>query len=165
MKLMTSMPAPIAALLSLILGLLLSGTLAAQSLNDTVRRVERETGGRILSAETVVSGSREVYRIKVLTPDGRVRVVQEPAPAGRATSPRSREAPRRDGNPERSERDPFARPERAEPPPAFAPRERGYVPRQERSREAAPPRGAPRESQPALRDRQGQQRGERRDDN
>ena len=35
-----------------------------------------------LSAETVRIGRQKMYRIKVLTPDGRVRVVQIPA-AGR----------------------------------------------------------------------------------
>lgn len=48
-----------------------------QSLEESVRRVERETGGRILSAETLRAGDREIHRIKVLTPDGRVRVIQQ----------------------------------------------------------------------------------------
>lgn len=64
--------------------LLLAGTLAcgsfahaqsANSLQEAVERVQRETGGKILSAETVQQGRQAVYRIKVLTRDGRVHVV------------------------------------------------------------------------------------------
>ncbi|GIX32297.1 MAG: hypothetical protein KatS3mg125_0253 [Lysobacterales bacterium] len=64
---------------SLLISLLLavSGPALGQSLDESVRRVERETGGRILSAETLRAGDREIHRIKVLTPDGRVRVIQQ----------------------------------------------------------------------------------------
>jgi hypothetical protein len=48
---------------------------AGVSLNDAVRQVQRETGGRVLSADTVNQGGRTVHRIKVLTPSGQVRVV------------------------------------------------------------------------------------------
>jgi len=48
----------------------------AATLREAVALVERDTGGRILAAETVTTGSTRVYRIKVLTPDGTVRVVQ-----------------------------------------------------------------------------------------
>jgi len=41
-----------------------------------VRQVERD-GGRVLQAEPMQRGGREVYRLKVLTPEGRVRVLQE----------------------------------------------------------------------------------------
>jgi hypothetical protein len=47
------------------------------SLPDSVRRVERQTGGEVLRAEPMQRDGREVYRLKVLTADGRVRVVQE----------------------------------------------------------------------------------------
>ena len=40
-----------------------------------VRQVER-AGGRVLQAEPMQRGGREVYRFKVLTPEGRVRVMQ-----------------------------------------------------------------------------------------
>lgn len=47
-----------------------------------VRQVER-AGGRVLQAEPMQRGGREVYRFKVLTPEGRVRVMQgEPRDAG-----------------------------------------------------------------------------------
>lgn len=47
------------------------------TLPDSVRRVERETGGEVLRAEPMQRDGREVYRMKVLTADGRVRVVQD----------------------------------------------------------------------------------------
>jgi uncharacterized membrane protein YkoI len=45
------------------------------SLNEAVQQVKHQTGGRVLSAETVNQGGRTVHRIKVLTPSGQVRVV------------------------------------------------------------------------------------------
>jgi uncharacterized membrane protein YkoI len=45
------------------------------SLNEAVRQVQRETGGRVLSADTVNQGGRAVHRIKVLTPSGQMRIV------------------------------------------------------------------------------------------
>ena len=51
----------------------------ALDLQDAVERVQRRTGGRILSAETVRVGRQKHYRVKVLTPEGRVRIVMVPA--------------------------------------------------------------------------------------
>lgn len=48
-----------------------------RGLPDSVRRVERETGGEVLRAEPMQRDGREVYRFKVLTADGRVRVMQD----------------------------------------------------------------------------------------
>jgi uncharacterized membrane protein YkoI len=45
------------------------------SLNQAVQQVQRETGGRVLSADTINQGGRAVHRIKVLTPSGQVRVM------------------------------------------------------------------------------------------
>ena len=45
------------------------------SLNQAVQQVQRETGGRVLSANTIQEGRRSVHRIKVLTPSGKVRVM------------------------------------------------------------------------------------------
>jgi hypothetical protein len=42
------------------------------SLNEAVEQVRRKYNGRIVSAETRVSGNREVHYIKVLTEDGKV---------------------------------------------------------------------------------------------
>lgn len=47
----------------------------ARSLDQAVRMVQRQTDGRILAAEQVRRGDRIVYRIKVLTSEGRVRVI------------------------------------------------------------------------------------------
>lgn len=58
-----------------------AGTAVAQSvaptvtLDQAVLQVQRETGGKVLSAEPRGVGRRQEYRIKVLTPDGHVRVM------------------------------------------------------------------------------------------
>ena len=54
-----------------------AGPAVRANLPDTVRRVERETGGEVLRAEPMQRDGHEVYRLKVLTADGRVRVVQD----------------------------------------------------------------------------------------
>jgi hypothetical protein len=78
----------LAILLVVLAGALSAAPAAAQraiSLQDAVDRVQRETGGKILSAETVRQGRASVYRIKVLTREGRVQVVTVPAAgSGRA---------------------------------------------------------------------------------
>ena len=66
---------------------------------DRVRQVERD-GGRVLQAEPMQRSGREVYRLKVLTPEGRVRVLDdsrrresppEPAPPPRQDADRGDE--------------------------------------------------------------------------
>ena len=57
-------------------------------LREAVDKVQRDTGGKILAAQTVGHGSSRTYRIKVLTPDGRVRVVQVHARASGGSSGR-----------------------------------------------------------------------------
>ena len=47
-----------------------------KSLSEAINQVRRQTGGQILSAETRVSGNREVHHIKVLTKDGKVKTVK-----------------------------------------------------------------------------------------
>jgi uncharacterized membrane protein YkoI len=47
-----------------------------KSLSEAISQVRRQTGGQILSAETRVSGNREVHYIKVLTKDGKVKTVK-----------------------------------------------------------------------------------------
>ena len=49
-----------------------------KSLSEAVEQVRRQTGGRILSAETRVEGGREVHHIKVLTKDGKVKTHKVP---------------------------------------------------------------------------------------
>lgn len=48
---------------------------AGMSLNQAVQQVQHDTGGRVLSADTVNQNGRTVHRIKVLMPSGQVRVV------------------------------------------------------------------------------------------
>jgi len=48
------------------------------SLNEAIEQVRRQYNGRIVSAETRISGKREVHHIKVLTDDGKVKTVQIP---------------------------------------------------------------------------------------
>jgi Peptidase propeptide and YPEB domain len=45
------------------------------SLEQAAARVKRKIGGRILSAETITRKGRRVHRIKVLRPNGNVKVV------------------------------------------------------------------------------------------
>ena len=59
------------------------------SLDEAVSRVRRQSDGRILSAETVRRDGRRVYRIKVLSQDGRVSRVDIDADTGRP-APRGR---------------------------------------------------------------------------
>lgn len=54
-------------------------------LSDSVRRVERETRGQVLSAERLQYDGRELNRVKVVDGNGRVRVyVDDPAQRGRS---------------------------------------------------------------------------------
>ncbi|MDZ7804891.1 hypothetical protein [Thiohalophilus sp.] len=45
------------------------------SLDAAVRQARQQTGGRILSAETVQRNGKRLHRIKVLLPDGTVRIM------------------------------------------------------------------------------------------
>ena len=47
----------------------------ALSMDQAVLKVKQETGGKVLSAEQRGVGHRQEYRIKVLTPEGHVRVM------------------------------------------------------------------------------------------
>jgi uncharacterized membrane protein YkoI len=71
---------------SLVLGLLLCGALQATpalareiSVEEAVAQAQHEADGKVLSVQTLNVGKRKVYRIKLLTRDGQVRVVQVPA--------------------------------------------------------------------------------------
>ena len=48
---------------------------AAVSRDEAAATAQRETGGRVLSVEQADSGGRPVWRVKVVTPRGDVRVV------------------------------------------------------------------------------------------
>ena len=48
-----------------------------QELSDSVRRVERRTGGQVLSAERVPYDGRDVNRVKVVDSSGRVKIYMD----------------------------------------------------------------------------------------
>ena len=58
---------------------LLVAPLAAATLKEAIDQVERETRGKVLAADTIRTRGTVVSRIKVLMPDGRVRIFQIPA--------------------------------------------------------------------------------------
>ena len=72
----------------------------AGSLSDAVRRVQRETGGRILGAERVPYDGRDINRVKYMDERGRVRFMDDAPPSPRAPrGPRQAEQPPRGDNP------------------------------------------------------------------
>ncbi|HEY0661700.1 MAG TPA: hypothetical protein VGD21_10350 [Lysobacter sp.] len=63
-----------------------------RALSDAVRRVERRTGGQVLSAERVPFDGRDVNRVKVVDSSGRVRVyMDDPSSRGRGDDRRTRD--------------------------------------------------------------------------
>ncbi|MFT4249625.1 MAG: hypothetical protein QM581_16585 [Pseudomonas sp.] len=56
-----------------------------RSLSDTIRRVQRFTGGQILGAEQVPFDGRNINRVKYLDDRGRVRYMDDPVQQGRPT--------------------------------------------------------------------------------
>ena len=44
-----------------------------QSLDSAVQSIKQQTGGRILSAKTVVKNGQRVHKIKVLLPSGKIQ--------------------------------------------------------------------------------------------
>lgn len=85
-------------------GLLMAGAAAAQSsqpqtglsLDQAVTQVQQRVGGKVLSAEPRHIGHRTEYRIKVLTPDGHVRVIAVPSDATRV--PPAAQSPKKPPN-------------------------------------------------------------------
>lgn len=57
-----------------------------RALSDAVRRVERRTGGQVLSAERVPFDGRNVNRVKVIDTSGRVRIYMDD-PQGQPRKP------------------------------------------------------------------------------
>jgi hypothetical protein len=50
-----------------------------RSVQEAIAQVQKETQGKILSVQTLRIGKKKVYRIKVLTPEAQIRIVQVPA--------------------------------------------------------------------------------------
>lgn len=74
-----------------------SGRLRAdprESLSDSVRRVERDRGGRVLGAERIPYDGRDVNRVKWMDDRGRVRVYMDD-PRERGRLPRADHGPPR----------------------------------------------------------------------
>lgn len=95
-------PRPLPMLVGLVLAVALAGPALARDrdrdrdsrLPEAVRKVERETNGQVLRAEQMRNGNTQVSRIKVLTPDGRVRVLRgDPGAATNALRPAPRNDP------------------------------------------------------------------------
>lgn len=78
-----SVRAPINLVAALLLGLVCAGNaLAALTLDQATRQMEA-SGKRVLAAESKRHQGREMYRFKVLTPQGRVRKVWVDPRSGR----------------------------------------------------------------------------------
>lgn len=45
------------------------------TVQQAVEQVQRETNAKVLNVQTLQVGKRRIYRIKILTPEGQVRVV------------------------------------------------------------------------------------------
>lgn len=76
---------PLLVLLALCLGQATAQTRASPlTLGEAVSQVQQETQGQVLSAESRRYERRTEYRIKVLTPQGHVRMMTIPANAGPA---------------------------------------------------------------------------------
>lgn len=82
---------PLLASLMLVLGVSPLASAQARStglsLGEAVKRAQQETHGQVLSAESLRRDRRTEYRIKVLTPQGHVRVVTIPASGGDSSRP------------------------------------------------------------------------------
>ncbi|WP_440224054.1 PepSY domain-containing protein [Dokdonella sp. MW10] len=67
----------IASAIAITAALACSGVSASEvSAQQAVDKVQRDTNGKVLSVQTLQIGKRKIYRIKVLTGDGRVKVVE-----------------------------------------------------------------------------------------
>lgn len=69
-------PFPLLLAVPLVTVLLNAAAARADELRDAVDRVRQETGGYILSAQTLRTHGGKVHRVKVLTREGRVEVRQ-----------------------------------------------------------------------------------------
>ncbi|HYF16275.1 MAG TPA: PepSY domain-containing protein [Ramlibacter sp.] len=56
---------------------------AQVSRDDAAAAAQRQTGGRVLSVDMADAGGRAMWRVKVVTPRGEVRVVMVDAGPGR----------------------------------------------------------------------------------
>ena len=72
------------------------------SLSDSVRRVQRETGGQVLGAERIQFDGRDINRVKVMDDRGRVRYMDDDPQRSRESFERRRDpSPREASGPPR----------------------------------------------------------------
>jgi uncharacterized membrane protein YkoI len=64
--------------------LLATAAWADMSRDDAAAAAQRATGGRVLSVDKADSGGRPAWRVKVVTPQGEVRVIMIDAGGGGA---------------------------------------------------------------------------------
>ena len=76
-----------------------SHEIGGDDLPASERRIQRETGGEVLKAQPIQRDGREVYRVKVLTPQGRIRIVEDDSTQGDSAQP-AEQSPSRDHMPE-----------------------------------------------------------------
>lgn len=57
---------------------------AKASRDDAATIAQRMTGGRVLSVDRIRQGDREVWRVKVVTPQGEMRVIVIDVDSGQA---------------------------------------------------------------------------------
>jgi len=64
-----------------VLAAMFSATVTAREITvqEAIAKVQHDTAGKVLSAQVLRLGKRKLYRIKILTPEGQVRIVQIPA--------------------------------------------------------------------------------------
>ena len=62
----------------------------SQDMHAAIEQARQAHGGKVLSADRMRSDGRDVYRVKLLTPSGRVRVVQLQKPES-SPAPQARE--------------------------------------------------------------------------
>ena len=80
-------------------GMALAQAASALTLEQAIAKVQQETDGKVLSADSRRVGRRTEYAIKVLTPEGHVRVVRVAAdPAHPPASAESTKNPAGNGN-------------------------------------------------------------------
>ena len=61
------------------LAVILTSTIAVAreiTVQEAVEQVQRETSAKVLSVQTLRIGKRKIYRIKILTSGGQVRVLE-----------------------------------------------------------------------------------------
>ncbi|MEX2480025.1 MAG: hypothetical protein WD928_04095 [Gammaproteobacteria bacterium] len=66
---------------------LTSTALAASDAGSAARQAAQMTGGRVLDVQTGNAGERMIFLVRVLLPDGRVKIVRIDGPARRQGSP------------------------------------------------------------------------------